>query len=558
MLLVDSILENAAAVAPNAIAATLANDVLTFAEIDERANRIANVLSAQGVGRGDRVLWWSDTDLAAVPVFAALAKLGAVFAPLNARASLSEVTPVGTYARPRLVLAGASHTEMGAELASGLGVPFGADLDVKAADASTAAPDVDGRDERDPHVIFFTSGSTGRPKGVVLSHRTNWLRTFVGATTSPGGGGTVCMFPLFHMAGWTIALGAWQGRRPVHFVGVPDAATLLETTVRHRAARLYCIPAVWGRILEHGVGRYDLSTLVEADTGTSATPPELLSAIKDALPHTVTRVFYGSTEAGPTLSLPDADLFRKPGSVGVAQPGVHVRLSERGEVCARSPFLMDGYFDDPDATNEALVDGWYHTGDLGALDDDGYVSIVGRAPRRDSHRRRDGRPAGSRGRARYAPRRDRGRRRRRSRRALGRGRNGRDRRKARRPAPDGRLAPRLLRRPSRRLQTAPEGRDRQRPPPHRRHRPDPTPPDRRTTPTNPEIAPNRRRCGRRGLPGRRRFGPAGSLGSNDCVKRVEQFIATGKQVAVTCRQNMPTGRHDPIATTSVVRKLELI
>jgi acyl-CoA synthetase (AMP-forming)/AMP-acid ligase II len=187
------------------------------------------------------------------------------------------------------------------------------------------------------------------------------------------------MFPLFHMAGWTIALGAWQARRAIHFVRVPDAETLLSTTARHRAARLYCIPAVWGRVLDHGVERYDLTSLVEADTGTSATPVELLRAIKDALPRTATRVFYGSTEAGPSLALADGDLFRKPGSVGVAQPGVEVRLDERGEVCVRSPFLMDGYFDNPDATAEALVDGWYHTGDLGAFDDDGYMAIVGRA-----------------------------------------------------------------------------------------------------------------------------------------------------------------------------------
>jgi acyl-CoA synthetase (AMP-forming)/AMP-acid ligase II len=106
---------------------------------------------------------------------------------------------------------------------------------------------------------------------------------------------------------------------------------------------------------------------------------ELLRAIKDALPRTATRVFYGSTEAGPSLALADGDLFRKPGSVGIAQPGVEVRLDERGEVCVRSPFLMDGYFDNPDATAEALVDGWYHTGDLGAFDDDGYMAIVGRA-----------------------------------------------------------------------------------------------------------------------------------------------------------------------------------
>src|SRR4029079_9092588 len=165
----------------------------------------------------------------------------------------------------------------------------------------------------------------------------------------------------------------------VHFVRNPDADTLLQTTVRHRAARLYCIPAVWSRVLEHGVGRLDLSCLEEADTGTSATPPELLRAIKDALPHTKTRVFYGSTEAGPGVQLGDADLFRKPGTVGIAQPGVEVRLADGGEVVMRSPFLMDGYCDDLAATAQALRDGWYHTGDLGAFDHEGYLSIIGRA-----------------------------------------------------------------------------------------------------------------------------------------------------------------------------------
>jgi acyl-CoA synthetase (AMP-forming)/AMP-acid ligase II len=164
----------------------------------------------------------------------------------------------------------------------------------------------------------------------------------------------------------------------VHFAPA-DPATLLETAQRHRAGRLYAIPAVWARILDHGVDGYDLSSLHEADTGTSATPPELIAAIRDALPHTVTRIFYGSTEAGPATILGTDDLASHPGAVGRAQPTCEVRLGARGEVCVRNPFLMDGYFDNPDATAEALADGWYHTGDLGAFDDDGYLSIVGRA-----------------------------------------------------------------------------------------------------------------------------------------------------------------------------------
>jgi acyl-CoA synthetase (AMP-forming)/AMP-acid ligase II len=185
------------------------------------------------------------------------------------------------------------------------------------------------------------------------------------------------MFPLFHMAGWSMTLNAWQTREPVH-LAAPDADALLSTVERRRATRLYCIPAVWARVLGHGLGGYDLTSLREADTGTSATPPELVAALREALPNTVTRIYYGSTEAGPATLLSHADLARKPGSVGIPQPLVSVRLVQ-GEVCVKSEFLMDGYFEQPDATAAALRDGWYHTGDLGVLDDEGYLSIVGRA-----------------------------------------------------------------------------------------------------------------------------------------------------------------------------------
>ena len=89
-------------------------------------------------------------------------------------------------------------------------------------------------------------------------------------------------------------------------------------------------------------------------------------------------MWYGSTEGGPGTKLLHEDLRRKPGSVGRPQPAVWLKLDD-GEVCLRSPYLMDGYFEQPDATKEALRDGWYHTGDLGVVDDEGYLSIVGRA-----------------------------------------------------------------------------------------------------------------------------------------------------------------------------------
>src|SRR3954471_23616375 len=115
MLHIAEMLAHAARVAPNSVAVTLDDGALTFGALDEQANRIANGLRGLWVGRGDRVLWWGDTSLEAVPVFAALAKIGAVFAPLNARASVAEIAPVAEYARPRLLLCAPSHHDAAGE-----------------------------------------------------------------------------------------------------------------------------------------------------------------------------------------------------------------------------------------------------------------------------------------------------------------------------------------------------------------------------------------------------------------------------------------------------------
>ncbi|MBV8950748.1 MAG: AMP-binding protein [Actinobacteria bacterium] len=375
-LLIGDVIRRAAAATPNRLAATLGDDELTFAELDERSNQVAHSLAHFGIGRHDRVTWWGETSLDVMPLFGALAKLGAVFAPVNARLGPQEAAAVVGYARPRLLIVDDTH----ASLAGDCDVPVMnmAQLAASAAEQSSVPASNDIVDERDPHVIFFTSGSTGRSKGVILSHRANALRSFANPTTDPTGG-TVCMFPLFHMAGWSMALGAWQSRCPLHLVCTPDAQTLLGTVERRHASRLYCIPAVWARVLDADLAGYDLSSLRETDTGTSATPPELVAAIRAAFPGTVTRIYYGSTEAGPGTLLPHADVLRKPGSVGLPGLGVDVCLMRGGEVCIRSEYLMDGYFDDPDATSEALRDGWYHTGDLGVFDDEGFLSIVGRA-----------------------------------------------------------------------------------------------------------------------------------------------------------------------------------
>ncbi len=386
-MLIGDVVRRNAEVVPRGVAASMGAHALTHAQLDGAANRLAAVLMGIGIGRGDRVLAWADTALDVLPLFVACAKLGAVFAPLNARHGPAEAQPVAALARARLLVADAERVEAARAIVANAGVPqlariggAGPELDFSLGAQGTApAPPAlpEALRETDPHVLFFTSGSTGRPKGVVLSHRASYLRGFQGVFRDVPER-SVCMFPLFHMAAFTLAIAAWQTRGEIALVESASADALLGAVERRHANRLYAIPAVWARILETDPGKWDTASLREADTGTSAVPIELALALKDRFPNSATRIYYGSTEAGSGTTLPDADVLRKPGSVGPPSPGVDLRLEGGGQILLRSAYLFDGYFGDPAATSAALRDGWYHTGDLGELDGDGHLHVVGR------------------------------------------------------------------------------------------------------------------------------------------------------------------------------------
>jgi acyl-CoA synthetase (AMP-forming)/AMP-acid ligase II len=381
-LLIGDVFRNVGRVVPNRTAAVVGPRSMTFGQIDRVANQVARALQRRGVMHGDRVAVWAATNLDVIPLFAGLAKLGAVFAPMNPALSVDEAAETALAARPASLVVDEGRMDASAVAAKAGAALMTLDQLVTAA-ASENDTDVHepSLSENDAHVIFFTSGSTGRPKGVVLTHRLNYLRTHPGGVFDPRGP-MVCPFPLFHMAGWTISLQQWQARAPVVFVP-PDAPSICAAVEQYRATRVYGIPAVWRRVLEYlqtpdGAER-DLSTVRAADTGTSATAPALLDALRAALPGARVRVFYGSTEAGGVAALEHDDLDRKPGRCGQPSPFVHVRIDDAGELWVRGPFVFDRYFEDPAATAEAIVDGWYRTGDLAEFDDEGYLSVVGRA-----------------------------------------------------------------------------------------------------------------------------------------------------------------------------------
>lgn len=391
-LLVSSIFErNARSVARRA-AASHGERALDHGELDALGNRLARALAGLGVEKGDRVACWCDSRLEVFPLFAGLAKRGAVFAPMNARLRAAEMAPVAALARPRLIVVDEARIDEAEPVARELDVPLvalgalGANERAHAGARATlfalAARERGERfaepalRERDAHVVFFTSGSTGAPKGVVISHRASWLRSFQGVFVDAPEV-SVCMFPLFHMAAFTLALAAWQTGGEIALASAaPDE--IVRAIASRRANRFYGLPAIWARLLERGFDDAALATLRLADTGTSAVPPELVAELHARLPQCTTRIYYGSTEAGAGTALSHADAQRKPGSVGLPVPGVELALADDGEIELASPFLMDGYFENESATRAVLAGGAFRTGDLGALDDEGYLHVVGR------------------------------------------------------------------------------------------------------------------------------------------------------------------------------------
>jgi acyl-CoA synthetase (AMP-forming)/AMP-acid ligase II len=365
-LLVSSIFRNAARNVPDRAALHVNGERWTFAQVDAASDRLATALLERGVRPGERILHCAARCPDTVMLFAAAARIGAVYAPIDPSLSADERRPLEELVEPRLILEPADL----AVLIAGLG-------------DDPPEPVCDHPDENAAHVLFFTSGSTGRAKGVPLTNRVSVLRSHAGAQPEPRGA-AVCPFPLFHMASWTIALQQWQARAAVVLPATFTAAEIFAAIEEHRAEQIYCIPAIWRRLLDHHAelrrsgGRLpDLSSLRMADTGTSRTPPELIQALIDLAPQARVRIFYGSTEAGLVACLEGDALLERPGRCGLPMQGVEVRLSATGELEVRGPVVFCGYLGAAD-TEAFTSDGWLRTGDLAEIDDRGYLSITGR------------------------------------------------------------------------------------------------------------------------------------------------------------------------------------
>lgn len=399
---------------PDKLAVVAGEQRFTFTELDRAANRTANALAARGLVKGDRLALLAHNSWAYAVLVFATAKLGAVLVPVNfmlgveevgfilrhsgARAMVAEDALLGT-ADEALAAAGVVGGIRGRIGSPALGVPGDgvrgedwADVD----DWWTVGPDHDPEvvvSDDDPLRLMYTSGTESRPKGVMLSSR-SLIAQYVSCVVDGGMDADdveVHSLPMYHCAQLDcfFSVDVYLGATSVILPGA-DPATLLATVERERATKLFCPPTVWISLLRHpDFDRRDLTSLRKGYYGASAMPVEVLRELQRRLPDVAFWNFYGQTEMAPlaTILRPHEQLS-KAGSAGRPAINVETRLvdpdgepvapGEVGEIVHRSPHAALGYYDDEEKTAEAFRGGWFHSGDLGVLSEDGYLTVVDR------------------------------------------------------------------------------------------------------------------------------------------------------------------------------------
>jgi long-chain acyl-CoA synthetase len=385
-------LVEAARMYPDRPAIKLDEHVLRYAELDELSARAASWLRTLGLQPGDRVGLMLP-NVAEFPVlYYGVLRAGGIVVPMNPLLKAREVTHSLRDSQATAVLAwtsAAAQATAGADAAgTGSVVVDGGTLTGLAAHAP--ASEVVSRADTDTAVILYTSGTTGTPKGAELSHGGLWRNASITATMlldlEPQDVVMGCL-PLFHSFGQTCGLNAAIASGAcLTLIPRFDPATALRVIERDRVTVFEGVPTMYVAMHNAGPGVADTATLRLCVSGGAALPVEVLRGFEDTFGAIILEG-YGLSETSPvaTFNLRDA---RKPGSIGRPIEGVEVRLvnpdgtdaaeGEIGEIAIRGHNLMTGYWRRPEATADAIKDGWFHTGDLGTRDADGFYVIVDR------------------------------------------------------------------------------------------------------------------------------------------------------------------------------------
>ena len=415
-----SLLEHRARLAPDRPALTFQGAHTTYAALNEGASRVAGALVELGIAPGDHVALSCPNGPWFVLAYYGILKAGAVVVPLNILLKAREVAHhlkdseakavlafEGTPELPIADIVRAACNEIGCRTLVVMTADPAAESPVSqpatlAQLMQRQAPHFDTRRRRpdDTAVILYTSGTTGHPKGAELTHENMLLNAIAThdmlAPAMQGGLAQdveLITLPLFHSTAQTCQMNAclYGGIRMVLLPRF-DPAAVLDTIAREKVGIWIGVPTMYWCLLEHvAAGHMAAAPIAEhlrvCVSGGAPMPLEVLRRFETTFGVRVLEG-YGLSETSPVVAFNQLHRPSKPGTVGFAIFGVDVRCvddegravaaGERGEIVVRGPNVMKGYYNRPEATEEAMRHGWFHTGDIGVIDQDGYLAVVDR------------------------------------------------------------------------------------------------------------------------------------------------------------------------------------
>ncbi len=388
----------------------------SFGQFNERVNRLANAFRELGIQKGDRIGILQVNCPQYVEAYFAAAKIGAIFVPLNFRATSDELAYMIGNAEAIVLLTGARYFDMVKEMLPQLPsvkacisidarkdeTPFYEDL-IESAGSDEATADVG---DDDVTILMYTAGTTGRPKGVPLTHSgfVSYILGNVEPASSEIAERNLLTVPLYHVAGMQAVLAGIYGGRTLVMMRQFEVKEWLKTAQEEKVTRAMLVPTMLKWLIEDpDFHNYDLSSLGVITYGAAPMPLNVIQKAIEKMPGVRFINAFGQTETASTITAlgpedhiiagTDAEkekkLKRLAASIGRPLADVEVKIVDEkgtalhanlvGEIYAKGPRMMTGYWGDADKSAQVLTtDGWLRTGDKGWIDEDGYIYLAGR------------------------------------------------------------------------------------------------------------------------------------------------------------------------------------
>ncbi len=405
----------ATAICPDRDGVVFEGKRFTYAKINDRVNQLAHVLDGLGVKKGDRVGMLSVNCNQHIEAYFATAKLGGIFVPLNFRSKAEELEYMIGRAEIRVLFIGSRYIDLVGSIATGLPklektISVDGQEEGNYEEMIAAQPTDEIMAEiadEDTTILMFTSGTTGRPKAVPLRH--DAFVIFALENVEPASPDieerNILTVPLYHVAGIQAMFPAIYGGRTLIMMRQFELKEWMETVQKEKATRAMLVPTMLKWIVDNpDFDKYDLSSLSVVTYGAAPMPFEVIKKAIERMPQVQFINGYGQTESASTLTTLGPEDHRIVGteeekqkkwkrlqsSIGKPLADVLIRIVDEegtslspntpGEIHAKGPRIMKGYWGDEVKTAQTMTtDGWLRTGDLGYVDEEGYVYLTGRA-----------------------------------------------------------------------------------------------------------------------------------------------------------------------------------